>query len=294
MDVDAYVALAAETGIEIPGLLRKLLAAGKCDYGEDWRSTWRERLLNDPPALSSFEDFEWLGSDVARGREWVADWLNPEFQQGRRFLPFAQSGAGDAYCLMPLDGQTAGVALVWHDRAVSRIDHCSFSDFVCVQFLAAFAGLETFIEDDFSAEEALQMLRLDVMQVSECMGTRDREYLRSFLDLPLVEREWRHGPRSRPEKVLSLISQEQLEVELRRFPGPGLPEFPVVARWEVPGYAPPEPPEPVTWQSLAAHKKLEAMQLYRQEQGGSLAQARDAIESYIAGCSAAQAGSPQA
>jgi hypothetical protein len=121
--------LSRRTGIEIPPLLAQLLAGG-------------------PPELASFSDFEWIDAAEAAGT--IDEWLDAKWQDGRRFLPFAQSGAGDAYCLMPLDGtgtgtgggDTVGVAFVWHDAEESRIEHASFSDFVCAKFLQTFADME--------------------------------------------------------------------------------------------------------------------------------------------------------
>ncbi|EAA3799408.1 SMI1/KNR4 family protein, partial [Salmonella enterica subsp. enterica] len=40
-----FEALAAETGIVLPDLLRSLLATGKTVYGPEWASTWREQAL---------------------------------------------------------------------------------------------------------------------------------------------------------------------------------------------------------------------------------------------------------
>ena len=91
-----FQALAEQTGLPLPPLLAQLLASGQTDYGPDWPATWRERSLQGSPAFISWEDFEWQRAEDARTT--ISDWLNPEDQDGRRFLPFGESGAGDAFC----------------------------------------------------------------------------------------------------------------------------------------------------------------------------------------------------
>ena len=96
-----FQALAEQTSLPLPPLLAQLLASGQTHYGPDWASTWRERSLQGSPAFISWDDFEWQRAEDARTT--ISDWLNPADQAGRRFLPFGESGAGDAFCLTPLD-----------------------------------------------------------------------------------------------------------------------------------------------------------------------------------------------
>lgn len=95
----AFEVLSSEVGIVLPDLLRKLLGSGKTEYASEWQSTWRDRMLQGAAPFSSLYDFEWI--DAIQARQEIERWLNPKVQNGKNFLPFAQSGAGDAYCLLP-------------------------------------------------------------------------------------------------------------------------------------------------------------------------------------------------
>ncbi|MGP1684179.1 MAG: SMI1/KNR4 family protein, partial [Giesbergeria sp.] len=225
-----FEALASETGIALPSLLRGLLASGKTVYGPDWASVWREKSLQGASAFISWYDFEWI--DALDARREIESWLNPKMQDGKVFLPFAQSGSGDVYCLMPFAENSVGVALIWHDNETSKIDYCSFDDFVAIQFFEAFADLDHHA-DEFSQEEILQCIASDVSSVTEFMDEDSRNYLRSFCKNKLVRRAFRYRPKSEPRDALSLVSQEQLGIECDKFQMPIAAPFTMVARWEV-------------------------------------------------------------
>lgn len=294
--LDSFQSLSADTGIALPGLLQKLLATGNTVYGANW--SWKTRSLSGEAPFASWYDFEWI--DAADARDAIERWLNPGAQDGRVFLPFAQSGAGDAYCLMPLDAQTVGVALIWHDDDSSRIGYRSFEDFVVARYLETFADL-SHLEGDFSTEEIHQCVSADVSAVSEWLPEPTRRYLWSFCERPLTQREFRHGPKARPQQVLSLISQAELEVELGKIAPPDSAPFKVVAAWEidpptsvVPESCPPSVPvasnTPEDWRSYALDPKrrLEALQAYRKEFNVSLAEAKLAIDHYIEAAKSAE------
>jgi hypothetical protein len=279
-----FESLAQETGISLPPLLQRLLASGRTVYGPDWRTTWRERSLKCPPPLVSGFDFEWL---TARdSRECVVDWLNPAFQGGRRFLPFAQNGAGDAYCLVPLDDMAVGVSLVAHDDDHSRVAHASFSDFVCVSFLDTFANLSHLLGER-PEQEALDVLRADVSHVAKGMDPETGDYLRSFLDLAAVWRTPAPGCMAAPREQLSLIDQHRLAMEHARFPAPPLAPFEVVARWEVPlSVAQTADAVPSTdWRALALEPgaKMSAVRAYQQQHGVGLTEAKRAVDEHLRG-----------
>ena len=232
-----FESISAETQIPLPPMLKDLLASGATEYGPDWQSTYRERILNNPPAFINFGDFEWIDAETARLE--IKSWLIPQVQGGRRFLPFAQSGAGDMYCLMPYEApdgqQLLGVSLVWHDSDSSQIDHASFRDFVCSHYLEAFADLNELV-GNYSIEGALQAIRADVSQATRFMSDADREYLESFCRPELLQqRPFQSGPRRPPEACWSLLSEEQLRVEVQKLPSPDI-TFDVIAPWEVPNY----------------------------------------------------------
>ncbi|MFG0598739.1 SMI1/KNR4 family protein [Delftia sp. WSY_4] len=283
-----YETLSTQTGIALPPLLKEFLASGKTHYGPDWADTWRQRCLQDPPLFMSWQDFEWI--DAEASREIIEGWLNPSAQNGRRFLPFAQSGAGDAWCLTPLDTHGVGVALVLHDDEASSVSHACFDDFVCAGFLQAFADLSDQL-DEFSEPEALQLLRADVAQTTRFMTQELGGYLQDFCRRPLEIRPWRDGPRARVRQVASLISQDELAAELDRLPAVDL-SFPVVARWEVcssdegstqPGLVP--EPAKIDWRTLAADplQKMAAIRACQSEHGCSLGQAKAMVDQHLGG-----------
>jgi hypothetical protein len=222
--------LTSQTGIALPSLLKNLLSSGKTSYGPDWATTWQEKMLNGSPAFVSWYDFEWITATDAQ--QVIREWLNPQAQSGRVFLPFAQSGAGDIYCLMPIEEKSIGVALICHDFETSEIDHQSFDDFVISKFLNNFADL-SHLSDDWSEDQVLQCVKSDVLNVSSLMDENQKNYLRSMAEQPLAHREFRSGPKARPTQVLSLISQEKLNHELASFPSPKLDPFKIVPRWEL-------------------------------------------------------------
>ncbi len=274
--------ISIETGCPLPTLLRNILSTGTTVYG----SNWRERMLNEPPPFISWFDFEWI--DAGKSRAEIREWLNPEEQHGKVFLPFAQSGAGDAYCLMPIEGQPPGVALISHDDVTSQMGYRSFDDFVCAQYLETFADAGH-LASSFSEQEISQIIKADVASVSQFMDEPTRAYLMAFCAIPLTSRAFRQGPRARAETVPSLISQEQLTVESLKFAAPDAAPFPIAARWETKAFAleasstanVSEPSLDWRTQALDPKTRFAAIQSYRLEFGGSLKDAKLAIDQYI-------------
>ncbi len=204
--------LSVRTGIALPALLRQFIA-------------------HVPQALGSTYDFEWLSA--AEAASILDEWLDAKWQGGQRFLPFAQSGAGDAYCLVPLAGDAVGVAFVWHDAEESRTDHGSFTDFVCAKFLESFADLSHLEDDDLSEEEMAARVIDDVASVAAFMDAETAAWLQALSRRPVESRPFKAGPRAQPEQVPSLILQAQLEEELARFQLQGAEPFAVKPRWEI-------------------------------------------------------------
>lgn len=281
----AFQSIAAKVGVALPSPLANLLASGKTTYGPAWQSTWRMRCLVDPPALISCFDFEWI--DAGRSRETIVEWLNPEFQAGRSFLPFAKSGAGDSYCLTLTEANEVGVAYIWHDNDESCMLHRNFSDFVCAQFLDTLADLSHLLEDDgFTEEEAVQVVRTDIFQVAGCMEPSARDYLLAFRDLePSYRMPVNSAQRRSSKGVFSLISEEQLAAEMLKFPPPDGPPFVITARWECRRRNDTQTiPETITWERLALDpaKKMQAIRAYQAEKAVSLSVAKLAVDQYVA------------
>lgn len=208
-------------GFVLPPLLRQLDADGRCAYPDPatWRSQWRSRTLAAQPALSCVYDMEWLDSDAAS--ETVAEWLNPRFQNGRRFLPFAQTGAGDAYCLTPAGNGDLGVALVWHDLAESRLTAASFEDFVYESLVLSAGDFSHLTEDGFTREEAGQCVAANISYLKPFLSERYRAGLDALLQ--------GGNPQAPADGMITLEAQQTalgVLAEISEAP------FSVVARWE--------------------------------------------------------------
>lgn len=188
-----------------------------------------------------------------------------------------------AYCLLPIDDQFIGVALIYHDDETSQIGHQSFDDFVVCQFLETFSDLEH-LTDEFTEEEILQCIKSDIWFVTELMNEQAQNYLRTFFSYPLMPRPFQRGPKSRQENVLSLISQEQLKIEFAKFPSPNIAPFIVVAPWEIDTLSKEEPAKLIVdWRTYALDpkKKFLAIQTYSKEFGIKLSEAKLVIDRYV-------------
>lgn len=227
-----YAALAQTTGIALPDLLQRLLADGLADYGtdvRDWVADWKTHTLAAQPVLSCVYDFEWI--TAADAQENITDWLNPAYQQGRRFLPFAQTGAGDLYCLTPLSPMTAadegagdiGVALVWHDDDTSAISAASFDAFVFAALVHSATDVSHLTDEGFSAAEAMQCVLTNIQALAPLLPPA--------MQAPLehVAQRITAGEEAAGD---ALISASTAQAALALLPAVADAPFPVRARWE--------------------------------------------------------------
>lgn len=293
-NAQALAELAQHAGISVPPLLDALVRSGATAYGPDWSQQWRSLCLTQPPALASCDDFEWMSTEE-RHRT-VHEWLCPEAQGGRRFLPFAQNGAGDAYCLTANgatspDGAVPAVAWVPHDDEEATVLHGSFDDFVSACLLQAMADV-THQLDEFTEEESIGMTRLDIARVTALMPLDSARWLQALAAQAPAHYTVQDGPKARPRDALALISPQQHAAALERLqPSPSEPlRFAVVPRWEVrsstveaPGNRSPAPPAaPPTWRSLAADPatRRQAIRAYQIEHGVDLLAAKAAVDAW--------------
>lgn len=292
----ALDALAADAGIAVPALLRALVASGATFYGPDWPQQWRTLCLTRPPAFISCEDFEWMNADERRDA--VDEWLRPDAQAGRRFLPFAQNGAGDAYCLT-LDGDAAPsaqatVALVLHDSGEAKVFSASFDDFACAQLLQAMADPSHSWGDELPETEAIAVARLDVARATALMPPGTARWLQALAAQAPCRATVPDSPGAPLREVLALVTPEQHAQALQRLAPlpPGMPlRFAVVPRWEVrpaTAAAVAQPAAAPTWQALAADPatRRQAIRAYQAEHGVDLPTAKAAVDAQAAaqGC----------
>lgn len=174
----SFESLAIRTGISLPPAFASLLADGGTRYGEnaaDWKAHWSDYTLRAQPLLSCAYDLEWI--DARKAGEIVDGWLNPGFQNGRAFLPFAISGAGDAYCLMRAATGETGVGLVWHDKHDSAIQTADFEQFVFASLVESAADFEHLL-DDFSPAQSRECVLANVRAAAAYLP----DYLNRTLD----------------------------------------------------------------------------------------------------------------
>ncbi|MDL5364630.1 SMI1/KNR4 family protein [Xanthomonas sp. NCPPB 2654] len=218
--LDAFESIAADAGFALPPLLA------------DWYRRGLTTLADDTvPALGSDYDIEWL--DPPACRQTIDEWLNPQAQQGIAFFPFAQSGAGDAYCLVRLPDQRHGVACVWHDADDSTLQYASFDAFVAARFTHVFADLGAVPVEGLDVAEVAQFVQQDVARCTEAMEAPLRELLRQQSRLPVQSLDYRSGPKARPETVDALIPQAVQQAQLASLELASPVAFAIVPRWEL-------------------------------------------------------------
>ncbi|SET07855.1 SMI1/KNR4 family protein [Thorsellia anophelis] len=259
-----------QTNGTLPQSLLQLILTNKTHYGSPaiWADTWRERLFKNPPALINAWDFEW-SSDEEIAENLI--WLNPTTQAGLIFLPFGQTGAGDAYCLMPLDNNpntplhTWGVALIYHDDEYSKFISSSFSDFLYQNLMHCLADTSSYIDSEISPEEAKLAVLTDIESILESVLTEfspeQLAILQSIIkELSALRNSVKTQPKRRvykkkdtyeiisddksipPETYSSLnelkkqycyISDVEFNAALALAPSPNLDEFKITYRWEI-------------------------------------------------------------
>lgn len=220
--MERSLSLLADThGFALPPLLRQLEADGRSSYPdlEIWRSQWRALTLAAQPALSCVYDLEWTNAESAA--KTIAEWLNPEYQHGRRFLPFAQTGAGDAYCLTPAANGDLGVVLVWHDSAESEFTAASFEDFAYESLVLSAAEFSHLTDEGFTREEARQCVLANVAYLKPLLSQKYQTGLERLL------------ADGNPDALADgMITADAEEAALALMPQVDPAPFAVLARWE--------------------------------------------------------------
>ncbi|SDY05898.1 hypothetical protein [Lysobacter enzymogenes] len=218
-----FETLAAHCGIALPPMLARLLADGCTRYGasrEDWQANWREYTLRAQPLLSSVYDFEWI--DAAQAARIAEEWLHPRFQDGRAFLPFAISGAGDAYCLMrTAAGEAAGAGMIWHDRGDSAMEAASFEQFVFARLVESALDFEHLL-DDFSPAQARDCVLADFAAAAGYLPEAAANALRALAAAAEPVEDDSTG----------MIDEDVAERALSVYPAFESARFAVVPRWE--------------------------------------------------------------
>ena len=207
--VEAFQRLAQSIGIEFPERLATLMGIAHTGTA----------------ALSSLEDFLWLDAEQA-GRE-INEWLNPDDQQGRTFLPFAATGGGEPYCVVRLENGASGIAQVLHFAQPSSLAYGDVSSFVTREYVRVARDLSWLPpKADFSFA-----LKSEVALIQAALLPADYSLLEALFSRQCVAMNYQAGPRSTPTTVQAFISQEEEESLAARLRHPNPIEFEAIRAW---------------------------------------------------------------
>lgn len=212
--LDKFAEVAALAGMELPAQLQQLIELDLNRY-EDQKLT----------AFSANHDLEWI--DPLDATAIIETWLCARFQDGARFLPFAESGAGDAYCFIQLPGGESGVGVVWNDSVMSHIEYASLGDFFFAKLVEAFSDVSGLSEDD-----PVAALNTDLDSIRWFLTLDQQRVLDALLAKTPVSRPYRYGPEAPIEQVVSLVSQEEMKILLATSKLAEPIAFAVVQPWE--------------------------------------------------------------
>jgi hypothetical protein len=213
--LDTFTDIAGRAGFTLP----ETLAA--------W---YRDGLTgsDDARAMAAVHDFEWISPDASQ--QVIDEWLNPAAQHGNRFFPFAESGAGDANCLVKLADGQEGAGLVWHDAHTSSIEHASFADFVVAAHLRSYADLSHLATPD---ADLSAFIGASVAAMTPSLPTAHADALLAPTKEGVSRLPFKSGPKARPEMVPALLAQDAAESQAAAFALAEPIEFEVVASWEI-------------------------------------------------------------
>ncbi|MDO8040917.1 SMI1/KNR4 family protein [Janthinobacterium sp. SUN137] len=201
-------------GFTYPALYRQLdrdgmLAVG--EYGPDWYKLVYPTLTERPTLLLHADDFELLSvKAAAAAMEELADpddyrQIDPAF----RFIPFAQTGAGDHYCFFA-SGQQDGempVVLLWHDQDEAQYLAKNLQDFLFHMLLNSMADQDTY--NDVSDGEFKEQLANTLGTHARYLTARQAEVMQALLARDIIDYDVLL-PKGRKEAHRGLLSDIEL------------------------------------------------------------------------------------
>ncbi|AXA56698.1 hypothetical protein CEQ51_21325 [Pseudomonas thivervalensis] len=209
--VEAFQNLARRIDIEFPEHLAALMGIA--------------HTAPSKAALSSLVDFHWLDAEEAE-RE-INEWLNPDDQQGRTFLPFAATGGGEPYCLVRLENGTSGIAQVLHFAQPSSLAHADISSFVTREYVRVATDLSWLPpQKDFSIA-----LKSEVALIETALLPADYALLEALFSRLCIAMNYQAGPQGISKIVKAFISQEEEESLAARLRHPNPTEFEALRAW---------------------------------------------------------------
>lgn len=197
-----------------PALYRQLerdgmLAVG--EYGPDWYKLVYPTLTERPTLLLHADDFELLSvKAVAAAMEELAD--PDDYRQidpALRFIPFAQTGAGDHYCFFA-SGQHDGempIVLLWHDQSEAQYLAKNLQDFLFHMLLNSMADQDTY--NDVGDEQFREQLAKTLDTHARYLTARQAEVLQTLLARDILDYEV-VLPKGRKEAHRGLLTDIEL------------------------------------------------------------------------------------
>ncbi|AYM75815.1 SMI1/KNR4 family protein [Janthinobacterium agaricidamnosum] len=181
-------------GFIYPALYRQLESDGMLavgEYGPDWYKLVYPTLTERPTLLLHADDFELLNiKAVAEEADTLRDaddyrQIDPAF----RFIPFAQTGAGDHYCFFA-SGQHDGdmpVVLLWHDQNEAQYLAKNLQDFVFHMLLNSMADQDTY--NEVSDEAFREQLANTLGTHARYLTARQADVLQTLLARDILDYE---------------------------------------------------------------------------------------------------------
>ncbi len=204
-----FQTLALKLGIELPERFSALIAMAQSDKG----------------TMRSAYDLFWLDADEAE-RE-IDEWLNPDDQQGRTFLPFADNGSGESHCFVRLENGATGIAQALHYGQMTSLAHADISSWVASHYVRVAANLSRLTHQT----EMGAALIHEVQLLHPVLLPADRALLADLFSRPCVTMAFKDGPKSVSKTVNAFISQTEEKSLLKRLEHPDPIEFAVLRDW---------------------------------------------------------------
>lgn len=182
---DPYSAIEAQTGFRVPELFRRLVADGRTQYGatrEEWKQTWKQRMLADPPALMLVSSqVEWWTPEA------IAEWEPPDYWSAEhRFVPFAQNGAGDVWC-WHVSSPDAEIVFAPHDENEAEVVAPDLAAFLFRQLVGGLSEIYPDDGTDFSIEQRVASAKANVRTLAPYLPAAQVALLEQLCERPLVE-----------------------------------------------------------------------------------------------------------
>ena len=201
-------------GFAYPLLYKQLEYDGMLDVGE-YGPTWYQQvypaLKERPTLLLHADDFELLSvkAVAAAIEELAAPDDYRQIDPALRFIPFAQTGAGDHYCFFA-SSQHAGempVVLLWHDQNEAQYVAKNLQDFLFHMLLSSMADQDTY--NEVSDKEFKEQLANTLGTHARYLTPEQAQILQTLLARDIIDYEV-PLPKGRKEAHRGLLTHIEL------------------------------------------------------------------------------------